>query len=97
MYELEHFLLDKGEIGLFLCKAFDECKKREPGMSKTIWDISVIAYLINKEWFEEEQISCPIVLDNGKYKTTKNTKKVTFINNLSRNKIYQDFFIKMGN
>lgn len=26
---------------------------------RVIWDISVIAYMINKEWFETEEVSCP--------------------------------------
>lgn len=71
--------------------------EEEIGLSKTLWDLSVIAYEINSKWFKEEEISCPKVLDNGLYEQTKNNHKVIFINDLYRNKIYQDFFIKMGN
>ena len=69
--------------------------KDEIGSSKTLWDLSAIAYEINSEWFKSEEISCPKVLDNGLYKQTENNHKVTFVNDLYRNKIYQDFFIKM--
>lgn len=51
---------------------------------------------INADWFKSEYISCPKVLDNGLYEPTEDRHKVIFINDLYRNKIYQDFFIKMG-
>ena len=40
-------------------------------------------------------ISAPKVLDNGLYELTTNKHGIIFVNDLYRNKIYQDFFIKM--
>jgi len=104
IYELEHYLNKDTELNNYLKEIFRNCKKpyiKEPkdeiGASKTLWDISVIAYEINKEWFKEEEISCPTILDNGLYEQTNNRHIVTFVNDLYRNKIYQDFFIKMDN
>ncbi len=103
IYELEHYLPKDNELNKYLYDIFIKCKKnfmKEPkdeiGSSKTLWDLSAIAYEINKEWFKYEEISCPKVLDNGLYEYTKNQHKVIFVNDLYRNKIYQDFFIKMG-
>jgi inosine-uridine nucleoside N-ribohydrolase len=96
IYELEHYLLDKGEIGKYLCTIFDRCKKRETGMSKTIWDISAIAYLINKTWFEEDIINAPGIGEDGSYIMNQYDHKVTFVKDLRRNHIYKDFFTKMG-
>lgn len=102
IYEIEHYLNKDTELNKYLKQIFINCKKpyiKEPkdeiGASKTLWDISVIAYEINKEWFKEELISCPNILDNGLYEQTKDKHKVIFVNDLYRNKIYQDFFIKM--
>lgn len=103
IYELEHYLLEDNELNKYLCDIFIKCKKsfmKEPkdeiGSSKTLWDLSAIAYEINSEWFKSEEISCPIILDNGLYEYTQNRHTVIFVNDLYRNKIYQDFFIKMG-
>lgn len=102
-YELEHYLNKNSKINNYLKKIFRECKKNfikneidEIGQSKTLWDLSVVAYEINKDWFKEQVISCPKILKNGDYKMTKNSHKVTFISDISRNKLYQDFFIKMN-
>lgn len=103
IYELEHYLTKDNELNRYLCDIFIKCKKnfmKEPkdeiGSSKTLWDLSAIAFEINKEWFKYEEISCPKVLDNGLYESTQDQHKVIFVNDLYRNKIYQDFFIKMG-
>lgn len=103
IYELEHYLKEPTNLNKYLKDIFIKCKKnfmKEPkdeiGSSKTLWDLSAIAYEINSEWFKTEEISCPKILDNGLYEKTENRHTVMFVNDLYRNKIYQDFFIKMG-
>lgn len=103
IYELEHYLKEDNELDKYLLQRFRECKKvflKEPkdyiGNSKTLWDLSVIAYEINADWFKSELISCPNVLENGLYEQTTDNHKVIFVNDLFRKKIYQDFFIKMN-
>ena len=103
IYELDHYLSSDLEINKYLKEIFLKCKKHymdneldEIGSSKTLWDLSAIAYLINADWFKSEYISCPNILDNGVYEPTLDNHKIVFVNDLFRNKIYQDFFIKMG-
>lgn len=59
-------------------------------------DISVIAYLINKNWFKEEIISCPTKNDNTTYSKTQNGHKISMVNYLDADKIYADLFGKLG-
>lgn len=103
IYELEHYLLGQGEVGQYLCEIFKNCKKayrQNPndiiGESKTLWDLSAIAYFINKDWFKICEVSCPEILDDTSYKHTDKKHKITFVNDLNRHEIYKDFFIKMG-
>lgn len=104
IYELEHYLKEETELNKYLCEMFRNCKKNyiktsedAIGQSKILWDLSAIAYEIDTDWFKSETISCPKVLENGLYEQTTNRHKVIFINDLSRNKIYKDFFTKMSN
>ncbi len=103
IYELEHYLGNIGEIGKYLCSVFRDCKKayrKQPqdiiGESKTLWDLSAIAYILNKDWFKTREISCPDIMEDGTYKTTNDKRKITYVYDLNRHKILQDFFIKMG-
>ena len=61
-----------------------------------IWDISVIAYMISKEWFKSEDISCPNIKDDTSYELTTDKHKITMINYIDVNKVYKDLFKKLG-
>lgn len=104
IYELSHYLSKETKLNKYLLDIFKNCKKtyykndkEEYGSSKTLWDLAVIAYVINKEWFHEKEFSAPKILDDGSYKMTNSKRKITFVTDLFRNKIYRDFFIKLEN
>ena len=94
-YELEHFLKGKNELCDYLCQRFVNDTYHEIKERRVIWDISVIAYMINKSWFETEEVSCPIIKEDTSYELTKNRHKITFVNYLDSNKIYNDLFNKL--
>ena len=96
IYELEHFLKGKSELCDYLCKRFYNDGVHGIQERRVIWDISVIAYMINKEWFETEEISCPNIKEDTSYELTKNNHKVTIVNYLNVDKIFKDLFNKLG-
>ena len=60
------------------------------------YEDAVIAYMINKNWFKKEIISCPNVNDDTSYKLTKDRHKIAMITDIDRDKIYEDLFKKLG-
>lgn len=64
--------------------------------SRIIWDISVIAYMINKDWFTGQIISCPKIKDDTSYELTTDMHTITMINHIDVNKVYTDLFRKLG-
>jgi len=96
IYELEHFLKGKNELCNYLCQRFYNDGVHVIQERRVIWDISVIAYMINKKWFETEEISCPEINDDTSYKLTENSYKITIVNYLNVDKIYKDLFEKLG-
>lgn len=95
IYELEHFLEGKSELCDYLCQRFYNDTYNGIEERRVIWDISVISYMINKSWFETEEVSCPIIKEDTSYELTENRHKVTFVNYLDVNKIYNDLFKKL--
>lgn len=63
---------------------------------RVIWDISCIAYIINKDWFEFKQISCPNIREDTSYELTENKHNITFVTKVDKDKIYKDLFRKLG-
>lgn len=49
-YELEAYLQGKGELADYLCQIFREYREHDGAWSKVIWDISVVAWLLNSDW-----------------------------------------------
>ena len=101
--ELKVMLSEKGEIGKYLYDEFCRCKPAQSGKSKTIWDLAVIAYLVNSGWFEERTINRPNIAKNGDYEVPTMFRKVlwhnpemTVITRISRDAIFRDFFGKVS-
>lgn len=96
IYELEHFLKGKSELCDYLCQRFYDDGVHGLQERRVIWDISVIAYMINKSWFETQEISQPNIKDDTSYELTENNHKITVVNYLNVDKIYKDLFGKLG-
>ncbi len=95
IYELEHYLKGKSELCNYLCSRFYNDGIHGIQTRRVIWDISVIAYLINKEWFEEKKMDCPKINKDLSYSFNKNDRKIKFVTYLNSDKIYNDLFNKL--
>lgn len=95
IYELEHYLKGKNELCNYLCSRFYDDGIHGIQTRRPIWDISVIAYLINKEWFEEKEIDCPKINKDLSYSFNENDRKIKFVTYLDSDKIYNDLFDKL--
>ena len=96
IYELEHFLKGKSELCDYLCQRFYNDGVHGIQERRVIWDISVISYMINKEWFDTEEVSCPNINNDTSYELTTKNHKITVVNYLNVDKIYRDLFEKLG-
>ena len=95
IYELEHYLKERNELCNYLCSRFYNDGIHGIQTRRVIWDISVIAYLINKDWFEEKKMDCPEINKDLSYTFNKNDRKIKFVTYLDSDKIYNDLFNKL--
>ena len=95
IYELEHYLKGKNELCNYLCGRFYNDRIHGIQTRRMIWDISVIAYLINKEWFEEREMDCPKINKDLSYTFNKNDRKIKFVTYLNTDEICKDIFNKL--
>lgn len=90
--ELEKRLDMNKEISQYLCKRFVNDSYYGVKNERVIWDISVIAYLINKNWFETKEIKGLSLSENLQYYTNSSTATKLIVEKLDNNKIYDDLF-----
>lgn len=96
IYELNHYLKDKSELCNYLIDRFYNDGYHGIQERRVIWDISVIAYLINRNWFISQEISCPNIKDDTSYELTTDNHKIKMVNYIDVDKIYTDMFRKLG-
>ena len=96
VWELNNYLNDKNELCNYLIDRFynDGCHGIQE--RRVIWDIAVIAYMINKEWFTSKEISCPNINNDTSYELTTDNHKITMVNYIDVNRVYADLFNKLG-
>ncbi len=94
IYELEHELKGTSKLNDYLCYKFYN-RYWGPHKRWPLWDISVIAYMINRDWFETMQISCPIINDDNTFTYTNDEHKITFVKQLNANCIFEDLFVRL--
>lgn len=95
MHELKNEIYGKNKLCNFLYRTFKDYTKRKDKGRWPLWDIAVIAYMINKDWFEQFETNCPDIKDDLSYKVNSKNRKVAFINNLNYDAIYKDLFEKL--
>ena len=95
IYELEHHIKGKSKLCDYLCSRFYNDGIHGIQTRRVIWDISAIAYLINKEWFEEKKMSCPEINKDLSYEFKEDDKKINFVTYLDSDEIYKDLFEKL--
>lgn len=93
---IKNNLENKSELCNYLIERFYDDGYHGIQEARVIWDIAVIAYMINKNWFETKQISCPNIREDTSYEVSDNRHNITFVTKLDRNKIYEDLFNKLG-
>ena len=93
-YELESRIKNANELCNYFCEIFtDDYGTKQ--VRRVIWDISTVAYMINREWFETMEISCPRIKEDTSFKLTKFRHKIKFVQRLNSNEIYDDLFSKI--
>lgn len=93
---LKQNLDNKSELCNYLIERFYNDGYHGFQESRVIWDISVIAYMINKDWFKVKEISCPVIKQDTSYEITQSDYNINFVTKLDKDKIYEDLFRKLG-
>ena len=91
IYELKAEIGGKNELCDYLCEKFYN-RLYGPTKKWPLWDISVIVYMINDEWFSTMEISCLYIKDDNTFILEKGNHKVKFVNYLNANSMLENLF-----
>lgn len=92
-YELDYRIKGKNELCDYFCSIFTNDHGREE-TRRVLWDISVIAYAINKDWFETVSISRPIIRKDNSVKLTRFKNTIKLVQMLDSSKFMMTYLLK---
>lgn len=93
--ELKEHIGGANKISDYLISIVQGYSKDHFGWSKVIWDISVIAYVINPEWMQYELRPAPILTNELTYSFDGTRHLYKVATHIDRNKVFKDMFQKM--
>lgn len=96
--ELESKLDMNNELSKYLCNRFQSDSFYGVKQERVIWDISVVAYLRNKNWFKiEEKLKLCVTPElNYIINNEKQSNNINIVKYIDRNEIYNDLFNQLN-
>jgi purine nucleosidase len=92
--ELEQQLAPYSKLGAYLTDIVRSHRGSSPGRSKTIWDISASAWIIDSNWVKTEEKPSPILKDDLTWQLNADRRKILIAREVDRDAIFADFFAK---
>ncbi len=95
--EIEMFVRGRGSIGDYLADIYKDFHEDHFAVSKVIWDIATVAWLINPEWVPTDIVHSPIVTDQLTWSFDRSRHLIRSANMVHRDLIFRDLFSKLEN
>ncbi len=74
----------------------EKASSNDLAITRVIWDIAVIAYLINKDWVLTNFVHSPILSDDFLYSVDQRRHLIEIGYQLKRNEIFSDLYKKIS-
>ena len=91
IYELKYELKSGNELNDYLIDRFYD-RPWGPHRRWPLWDISAVAYMINKSWFKTMDVYAPEIGNDNKFIFVRSDHKITFVRDLKANLILDNMF-----
>lgn len=93
--EMEYYLAGHNDISTYLLKIFKEYHSDHYAWSKVLWDMTTIAYMINRDWTPSQLVHAPTVTPFDTYSFDDNRHLMRKVYHINRDAIFRDFFQKL--
>ena len=93
--EMEYYLKGHNDISDYLLDIYKDYRKDHFAWSKVLWDMTAIAYLINRDWTPSQLVHAPRVTSFNTYSFDNNRHLIRMAFHIRRDDIFRDFFTKL--
>ena len=96
--EIETYARGRGKIGDYLFdifRDFEHTDLTQKGVSKAIWDLAPLGWLVDQSWYRTQLVSSPILTSDVTWSFDHERHLIRDVVNISRDGIFADFFGKL--
>jgi inosine-uridine nucleoside N-ribohydrolase len=93
--EIDTYVRGAGPIGDYLADIFADYQPDDAGRSKVIWDVAVVAWLVNEAWVPTAVVHSPLLTDAGTWSHDPTRHLIREALWADRDEIFADFFRKL--
>ncbi len=93
--EVRDYVRPSGAVGEYLYETYLNCKEDHYGYSRVIWDISVVAWLVQPEWVPSHLIQSPRISDDYRWSFDTTRHLIRYASYIDRDAVFSDLFRKL--
>jgi hypothetical protein len=93
--EIDLYVRGTGPVGDYLAGIFADYQPDDAGRSKVLWDMAVIAWLVNEAWVPTAVVHSPLLTDAGTWSHDPTRHLIREALEADRDEIFADFFRKL--
>jgi inosine-uridine nucleoside N-ribohydrolase len=94
--EIDRRVRPAGEIGAFLADRFADYVADEVGVSKVIWDMAAVGWLLNASWTTTVLVPSPVLTDGLTWSRDERRHLIGEVTAVRRDAIFGDFFSRLS-
>ncbi|MFD0958682.1 nucleoside hydrolase [Paenibacillus chungangensis] len=94
--EVRDYVLPQGAIGQYLYETYRNCREDHFAYSRVIWDIAVIAWLIEPEWAPSHLMPSPRVSEDFRWGIDPSRHLIRYIRYIDRDAVFKDLFQRLA-
>lgn len=94
--EVREFVQPQGEIGQYLYETYLNCRDDHYAYSRVIWDIAVIAWLVDPSWTPSHLLISPRISEDFRWALDPSRHLIRYIRYIDRDAVFKDLFLKLS-
>lgn len=93
--EIRAYVKGRGPIGDYLYETYLNCIKDHRGMTRVIWDLSAIGFLVDERWLPSMLVHSPRISDDYRWSFDTSRHFIRYVSFIHRDPLFRDLFDKL--
>ncbi|MDF2837424.1 MAG: nucleoside hydrolase [Paenibacillus sp.] len=94
--EIRDYVKEQGPIGQYLYETYRDCSSDHFAYTRVIWDISVVAWLVDPGWCPSVLTASPRLSDDARWIQDPTRHLIRSMYHIHRDDVFRDLFRKIG-